>query len=124
MHSELLSHTLLHSLYKKEVDMRSGPLYTLLWRILTWCSRKQVTQGPTHSRVAESGSRQAVQSRPDHPDSMVSLCRGLSVDMQQVVPTSDRPVCYEVQHFVSPVPDPFAWAACLGRILILMLSHQ
>ena len=34
--------------------------------------------------------------------------------MQQVAPASDRPVCNQVQQqtgqFVSPVPDPLAWA--------------
>ena len=29
--------------YIKEGGMRSGPLCALLWRILTWCTRKQVT---------------------------------------------------------------------------------
>ena len=29
--------------------MKSGPLCALLWRILTWCSRKHVIS-PTHSR--------------------------------------------------------------------------
>ena len=31
------------SYINKEGGMRSGPLCALLWRILTWCSRKQVT---------------------------------------------------------------------------------
>ena len=30
----------------KEGGMRSGPLCALLWRILTWCTRKQVTLKP------------------------------------------------------------------------------
>ena len=32
----------------KEGGMRSGPLCALLWRILTWCSRKQVTLKAQH----------------------------------------------------------------------------
>ena len=31
------------SYINKEGGMRSGPLCALLWRILTWCTRKQVT---------------------------------------------------------------------------------
>ena len=31
------------SYINKEGGMRSGPLCALIWRILTWCSRKQVT---------------------------------------------------------------------------------
>ena len=32
----------------KEAGMRSGPLYALLWRILTWCSQRQVTLKARH----------------------------------------------------------------------------
>ena len=56
--------------------MRSGPLCTLLWRILTWCSRKPITLKAWH---------------------MVSCSRGFPDDMQQVSPASGRTVCYEVQ---------------------------
>ena len=62
------------------VGMRSGPLCTLLWRILTWYSRKQVTlnsQRPTYSRANECGSRQAIQTRPDHSNRVVTPPRGL-----------------------------------------------
>ena len=34
---------------KKGGGMKSGPLCAVLWRILTWYTRKQVTS-PTHSR--------------------------------------------------------------------------
>ena len=37
------------------------------------------SQSPTHSRLSECGSRQAIQTRPDHP------------------PASNRPICHEVQ---------------------------
>ena len=36
----------------KEGDMRSGSLCALLWRILTWCSRKQVTLKAQHIKWA------------------------------------------------------------------------
>ena len=42
------------------------------------------SQSPTHSRPAESGSRQAIQARPDHPDRAVSPSRSLPGSMQQV----------------------------------------
>ena len=54
-------------------------------------------QGLTHSRPAECGSRQAIQSRPYCPGRVVSPPSALSVDMHQVAPTSDRSVCYEFQ---------------------------
>ena len=78
--------TIVVSYINKEGGMRPGPLCALLWRILTWCTRKQVTQSPTHSRPAERGSRQAIQARPDHPNRVVSPSRGLPLNMQQVVP--------------------------------------
>ena len=55
-------------LHKQVGLMKLGPRCTLLWRILTWCSGKQVTQSRTHSRLAECGSRQAIQARPEHPE--------------------------------------------------------
>ena len=36
------------SYINKEGGMRSGPLCALLWRILTWCTRKQVTLKAQH----------------------------------------------------------------------------
>ena len=92
------------SYINKEGRMRSGPLCALLWRILTWCTKKQVTlKSLTHSRLAECGSRQAIQTRPDHPNRVVSPSRGLPSNMQQVAPASNRPICHEVQQQVASV---------------------
>ena len=55
------------------------------------------SQSPTHSRLAECGSRQAIQARPDHPNRVVSHLGGLPSNMQQVAPASNRPICHEVQ---------------------------
>ena len=73
-----------------------------------------MTLSPTHARPAERGSRQAIQTRPDHPNRVVSPSRGLPLNMQQVAPAQNRLICHEVQQqvalFVSPVPDPLATA--------------
>ena len=61
------------------------------------------SQSPTHSRPAERGSRQAIQARPDHPNRVVSPCRGLPDDMHQVAPPKNRPICHEVQQQVASV---------------------
>ena len=61
------------------------------------------SQSPTHSRLAECGSRQAIQVRPDHPDRVVSPSRGFPDNMQQVAPAQNRPTCHEVQQQVAPV---------------------
>ena len=50
------------SYMNKEEGMRSGPLCALLWRILTWCTRKKVTLKAQHipgqlNRVADKLSR-------------------------------------------------------------------
>ena len=49
------------------------------------------SQGTTHSRLAECGSRQAMQAGPYHLNRMVSSSRGLPVDMYQVALASNRP---------------------------------
>ena len=74
--------------------MRSGPPCALLWRILIWCTSNQVTQSLTHSRLAECGSRQGTQARPDHPHKVVSPSGGLSSIMQQVALALNRPICH------------------------------
>ena len=60
-------------------------------------------KGPTHPRPTECGGRQAIQTRPDHLDRMVPPSRGVSDNMQQVAPATDRPFCYEVQQQVASV---------------------
>ena len=71
-------------------------------------------QSPTHSRLAECGSRQAIKARPDHPDRVVSPTGGFSINMQQVAQAADRPICNEVQQQVAPVcvtgTGTLAWA--------------
>ena len=87
----------------KEGGMRLGPLCALLWRILTWCTVKQVTLKARHipgqlNVVADKLSRlgQIIQTE-------WSLLTGVSDHMHQVAPTSDRPLCHEVQQQTSSV---------------------
>ena len=84
----------------KEGGMRSGPLCALLWRILTWCSQRQVTLKARHipghlNVIADKLSRLG--------QTMVSPPRSLSGIMHQVAPAPNRPVCHEVQSQVTPV---------------------
>ena len=60
------------------------------------------SQSLTHSRPAECGSRQAIPARPDNSQRVVSPSRGLPGNMQQVAPTSNRPLCDEVQPYAFP----------------------
>ena len=88
------------SYINKKGGMRSGPLCALLWRILTWYTRQQVTLKARHI-PAECGSRQAIPTRPDHPNRVISPSRGLPSYMQLVAPASNRPICHEVQQVAS-----------------------
>ena len=58
--------------------------------------------GLTHPRLAERGSRQAIQTRPDNSNRVVSPARSFPGNMLQVAPTSNRHFCNKVQQ-TSPV---------------------
>ena len=95
------------------------------------CQETSDSQSPTSSRPAECGGRQAIQTRPDHPERVVSPSIGLLINMQQVALASNRFICYEVQQqvtSVSPVPDPLASAvdALMGGsgCICLPTSHH
>ena len=69
------------------------------------------SQSPTHYRPADCSSRQAIQTRPDHLNGVVSPSRGFQSYTQQVAPASSRPIWFnKLPLFVSPVPDPQATA--------------
>ena len=87
----------------KEGGMRSCPLCALLWRILTWCTGKQVTESTTQSRPPKCSGRQIVQIGSDHPNRMVPPARNLPSPMRQVASASNRSICYEVQQQAAPV---------------------
>ena len=91
--------------------MRLGPLCAILWRICDlMCQETSNSQSPTHSRLAECGSRQAIQARPDHQNRVVSPSRGLPINMQQVALVQIGLFAvrfnYKLALFVSLVQDP------------------
>ena len=55
------------------------------------------TESPTHSGSAERGGRQAVQIRTDHSNRVVPPSAGIRSNMLQVAPTSNRPLCHQIQ---------------------------
>ena len=99
------------SYINREGGMRSGPLCALLWRLLIWCARNQVTLKARH-RLAECGRRQAIQARPDHPNRVVSPSGGLPSNMQQVAPASTRSICHEIQQQVASTRSPNYSSEC------------
>ena len=60
-------------------------------------------QSPSHPGAAKCGSGQAIQTRPDYSDGMVSPHRNLSGYMLQVAPTSGGPLRHEVQQQTASV---------------------
>ena len=89
------------SYINKEGGMVSGSHCALLWRILTWCTRKQVTQSSIHSRPTERGSRQAIQAKLDHPNGVAGLSFQRSSTQYAAGSTKNRPICHEVQQQVA-----------------------
>ena len=84
--------------------MRSGPLCALLWRILTWCSQRQVTLKARHipgrlNVIADKLSRlgQTIQTE------WSLLPEVFPTDLQPMAPASNRSVCHEVQPQVTSV---------------------
>ena len=99
----------------KEGGIRSGPLCALLWRILTWCTGKQVTLKARHipghlNVVADKLSRlgQTIQTEWSLlPEIFQALCdrwHQPQIDLFATRFNNKLPL------FVSPVPDPMATA--------------
>ena len=95
--------------------MRSGPLCALLWRILTWCTGKQVTLNARHipgrlSVVADKLSRlgQTIQTEwsilPEIFQAICSRWHWPQIDLFATWFNNKFPL------FVSPVPDPLGSA--------------
>ena len=100
----------------KEGGMRSGPLCALLWRILTWCSQRQVTLKARHIPGRfKCDSRQAIQAGSDHPNRVVppsgsffqQICNQWHLPQIDLFATR---FSHKLPQFVSPVPDSLAVA--------------
>ena len=95
--------------------MRSGPLCALLWKILTWCTGKQVTLKARHipgrlNVVADKLSRlgQTIQTEWSLlPEVFRALCDRWHQPQIDLFATRFN---NNVPLFVSPVPDPMATA--------------
>ena len=98
----------------KEGVMRSGPLCALLWRILTWCTGKQVTLKARHipgrlNVVADKLSRLGQTIQPEWsplPEVFQALCSRWHQPQIDLFATRFN----KLPLFVSPVPDPMATA--------------
>ena len=79
------------------------------------------SKGPTHSQSLKCSGRQAVQIGPDHSNRMVPPSRGFPSPVQQVAPTSNRSLSYEIQQ-VAPVciTSSGSHGHCSGRTQFVM----
>ena len=103
------------SYINKEGGMRSGTLCALLWRILTWCTRNQVTLKARHipgrlNVVADKLSRlgQTIQTEWSLlPEVFQTICNRWHRPQIDLFATRFN---NKLPQFVSPVPDPMATA--------------
>ena len=101
------------SYINKEGGMRSGPLCALLWRILTWCSQRQVTLNARHipgrlNVIADKLSRlgQTIQTEWSLlPEVFQTLCQRWHRPQIDLFATRFN---HKLPQFVSPVPDSLA----------------
>ena len=99
----------------KEGGMRSGPLCALLWRILTWCSQRQVTLKARHipghlNVIADKLSRlgQTIQTEWSLlPEVFQQICNRWHLPQIDLFATRFN---HKLPQFVSPVPDSLAVA--------------
>ena len=99
----------------KEGGMKSGSLCALLWRILSWCTSQQVTLRARHilgrlNVIADKLSRlgQTIQTEWSlHPEVFQAVCSRWHQPQVDLFATRFN---NKLPQFVSPVPDPQAWA--------------
>ena len=95
--------------------MKSGSLCALLWRILSWCTRKLVTLKARHipgqlNVIADKLSRlsQTIQTEWSlHPEVFQAMCSRWHQPQVDLFATRFN---NKLSQFVSPVPHPQAWA--------------
>ena len=99
----------------KEGGMRLGSLCALLWRLLSWCNLREICLRAHHipgrlNVIADKLSRhhQVIQMEWSlHPDVFAQICH--KWHLPKVDLFAMKYYC-KLPQFVSPVPDPKAWA--------------
>ena len=113
--------------------MKLGPLCALLWRILSWCARRQAILKARHipgwlNVIADKLSRLGQTIQTDwslHPEVFQAIC---SRWHQSQVDLFAARFNNKLPQLVSPVPDPNhgerMHSVCPGKIWTHMPSHQ
>ena len=99
----------------KRGGMKSGSLCALLWTILSWCTRQQVTLRARHipgrmNVTADKLSRlgQTIQTEWSlHPEVFQAICSQWHQPQVDLFATRFN---NKLPQFVSPIPEPQAWA--------------
>ena len=102
------------SYINKEGDMRSGSLCALLWRLLSWCNRRQIVLRARHipgrlNVIADklSRSKQVIQTEWSLLQEVFDqLCARWHTPQVDLFATRYN---HKLPKFVSPMPDPQAW---------------
>ena len=116
----------------KEGGMKLGSLCALLWRILSWCTRKQVTLRARHipsqlNMIADKLSRlgQTIQTEWSlHLEVFQAICSRWhqpQVDAPPDSTTNCQSLCHRSQ---TPRHGQWMHSACYGKIWTHMPSHQ
>ena len=123
--------TTVGSYINKEGGMRSGSLCALLWRILTWCTRKQVTLKVGHipgrlNVVADKLSRLGKTIETEwslFPEVFQSICSRWHQPQVDLFATrfNKLPLCHQYQ---IPWHGQWTHSVCHGMIWMHMPSHQ
>ena len=100
----------------KQGGTHSAEMCTLLWKIMTWCHRYQITpKSQTHSRVSECDGRPTVQVEPSSVNRMVTASAGVQTDLSQVVHSSCRSICHSPEPQSPTVRVSRPRPKCLGH---------
>ena len=117
----------------KEWGMRLGSLCALLWRILSWCTRKQITLKACHipgrlNVIADKLSKlgQIIQREWSlHPDMFQAICSCGTSPRWTCLPPGSTTNCQSLCHwFQTPKHEQWMHSVCPGKIWTLIPSHQ
>ena len=116
----------------KEGGVQLGALCALLWRILSWCTRKQVTLRARHipgrlNVIVDKLSRlgQTIETEwPLHPEVFQAICPRWTSPRWTCLPLDSTTNCHSLCHWSqTPMHGQWIHSACPGRTWTHMPSN-